>query len=66
VDEMLVRWPEAKKELKRRYWTPLWSECRGNVTQIAKRSGMQRKAVRDALREVGLDVDDSDDGHLPT
>lgn len=40
-----MRWPEAKKELKRRYWTPLWSECRGNVTQIAKRSGMQRKAV---------------------
>jgi|HubBroStandDraft_1064217.scaffolds.fasta_scaffold06638_4 DNA-binding NtrC family response regulator len=50
-----LAYSEAKAEFKRRYYTALYGACRGNVTQIAKRAGMQRKSVREALRSIGLD-----------
>jgi DNA-binding NtrC family response regulator len=51
-----LAYSEAKTEFKRRYYTALYGACRGNVTQIAKRAGMQRKSVREALRSIGLDL----------
>ena len=50
-----MRYEEAKREFRRRYYTGLYAVCRGNLTQMAKRSGLQRLTVREALREVQLD-----------
>jgi DNA-binding NtrC family response regulator len=53
-----LTWVAAKEETRRRYYTALWGECRGNVTQVAKRAGIERQAARKALRKIGLDADD--------
>ncbi len=49
-----MSYDEAKREFRRRYYTGLYALCRGNLTQMAKRSGLQRLTVREALREVQI------------
>ncbi len=60
LDSVLSRmtWPAAKEELRRRYFTALFSACRGNITQMGKRALVQRSAVREALRKINLGVGD--------
>jgi DNA-binding NtrC family response regulator len=49
-----MSYEDAKREFRRRYYTGLYAVCRGNLTQMAKRSGLQRLTVREALREVQI------------
>jgi DNA-binding NtrC family response regulator len=50
-----MSYEDAKREFRRRYYTGLYAVCRGNLTQMAKRSGLQRLTVREALREMQID-----------
>jgi DNA-binding NtrC family response regulator len=52
-----MTYDEAKREFRRRYYMGLYAACRGNVTQMARRAGKQRLTVREALREMSIDVD---------
>jgi DNA-binding NtrC family response regulator len=63
LDSVLARmtWPAAKQELRRRYFTALFGECRGNISQMAKRALVQRAAVREALRKINLGVEHDDE-----
>ena len=55
-----MTWTSAKEELRRRYFTWLYGACRGNVTQIARRAGIERPAARKALRSLALDTGDDE------
>ena len=45
----------AIEEVERNYLLTLLKECRGNVTQIAKRSQMTRRNLHRLLKKHGLD-----------
>jgi DNA-binding NtrC family response regulator len=45
---------EAKLELEETYFRELHIECAGNVSEMARRSGVDRKTVRESLRRHGL------------
>jgi DNA-binding NtrC family response regulator len=50
---------DAKREVlakfEREYFADLWTACAGNISEIARRSGMERAHVRGYLRRHGLD-----------
>jgi DNA-binding NtrC family response regulator len=50
---------DAKRDVlakfEREYFAELWSQCSGNISEIARRSGMERAHVRGYLRRHGLD-----------
>lgn len=56
-----MTWKEATRELSRRYFTALWGQFRGNVSQIARQAKVDRKFAREALRALGLDGGDGTD-----
>jgi DNA-binding NtrC family response regulator len=41
---------EAKRELERGYFQALSDQCRGNVSEIARKADVDRKTVRESLR----------------
>lgn len=53
-------WADEKAYQKGRYFMALWGSCRGNITQIAKVAGVQRKVAREALRAMGMGAQDED------
>ena len=40
---------------EREYFTALYDECKGNVSEIGRRAGMERAHVRAYLQRHGID-----------
>ncbi|MGH7298089.1 MAG: hypothetical protein ACRELB_24330, partial [Polyangiaceae bacterium] len=49
-------------EVAREYFTTLYAEAGGNISAMARKSGLARSRVRDYVRQFGLRVEEAPSG----
>ena len=54
LPDALAHGPERLARFEREYFTALYAECNGNVSEIGRRAAMERAHVRGYLRRHGI------------